>query len=231
MRKRQAKPIVAPAADVGKLDVSPQSFSTSFGGLFLFVSDLAQMDMDAVVDHFPGSKKIPCGHMIRALLALKLWGIGRPSHIMSEPLDPGLALFTGLNAIPKKSTLSEYTALCDPRLTQSATHGWFDAAAKLGTNLEEGTSFDLDFHTIPYHGDKAVLEKHYISKRSRRQLGVLTFLARDASARIFSYADTTVRITPAPLRTSLTIGKSAQERFPKNWSLTVESPRMRSSQN
>jgi hypothetical protein len=37
------------------------------------------------------------------------------------------------------------------------------------------------------------MEKHYVSKRSRRQKGVLAFLARDAETRVFCYANATVR--------------------------------------
>jgi len=191
-QKPKTKVLTAEAADVRKLDISPCSFPSPFGALFLFAVDLAQMNMDALVESFPGSKQLPAGPMIRALLSLKLWGIGRPSSVMPECLDQGLALFAGLNVIPKKSALSEYTGRCDPKLTQISTHGWLDAVSELGIPLEGGESFDLDFHTIPYHGDQAFLEKHYVSKRSRRQLGILTFLARDANARIFSYADTTV---------------------------------------
>ena len=56
-----------------------------------------------------------------------------------------------------------------------------------------GTTPDLDFHTIPHHGADPELEKHYVSKRSRRQNGILTFLARDADARRFAWADATLR--------------------------------------
>ncbi len=59
--------------------------------------------------------------------------------------------------------------------------------------LGRGTSFDLDFHTIPYHGDRALVEKHYVSKRSRRQRGILAFVARDAASRTFAYAHAQVR--------------------------------------
>ena len=58
----------------------------------------------------------------------------------------------------------------------------------LDARLGCGTSFDLDFHTIPFHGDRALIEKHYVSKRSRRQRGVLAFVARDAAGRTFAYA-------------------------------------------
>ena len=68
---------------------------------------------------------------------------------------------------------------------------WFDAVSRIG--LPRGHSFDLDFHTIPFHGEDALLEKHYISKRSRRQKGVLTFLAQDAETRVFCYANGELR--------------------------------------
>jgi len=68
---------------------------------------------------------------------------------------------------------------------------WFDTIGRLG--LAWGTSFDLDFHTIPFHGEDALVEKHYVSKRSRRQKGVLAFLAQDADRRVFCYANADLR--------------------------------------
>jgi hypothetical protein len=62
-----------------------------------------------------------------------------------------------------------------------------------GLHLPRGSSFDLDFHTIPFHGADALVEKHYISKRSRRQKGILAFLVHDAQAHVFCYADADLR--------------------------------------
>ena len=59
--------------------------------------------------------------------------------------------------------------------------------------LQHGDSFDLDFHTIPFHGEDALLEKHYVSKRSRRQKGMLAFLAQDADTHVFCYANADLR--------------------------------------
>ncbi|MGO8748824.1 MAG: hypothetical protein ACLQNE_22875 [Thermoguttaceae bacterium] len=39
----------------------------------------------------------------------------------------------------------------------------------------------------------ALVEKHYVSKRSRRQKGVLAFLAQDAQTRVFCYANGQLR--------------------------------------
>jgi hypothetical protein len=125
------------------------------------------------------------------LLALKLFGNARHSHVMSSVLDEGLALFAGLNVVPKRSSLTEYSSRVGPACYPKLMRHWFDAVSRLG--LEWGTSFDLDFHTIPFHGDDALVEKHYVSKRSRRQKGMLAFLAQDAGTRVFCYANGELR--------------------------------------
>ena len=193
--RAQARPEPAPAADRAALDLTPRRLRTGFGGLFLFAADLARLDLDGLLAAagMPGSARIPAGCAVRSLLALKLWGIGRPAQVTAETLDEGLALFAGLNAIPKRATLSEYSGRADPRRGPALMDRWHAAVHHLGVDLGDGGSFDLDFHTIPYHGDDALLQKHYVSKRSRRQRGVLAFLARDAEARFFAYANATVR--------------------------------------
>ena len=180
-------------ADVRELDLSPRQFRTRFGGLFLFLPTLASIPFDALLEQagFPGSEMIPAGHAMRALLALKLFGNARHSHMMSHVFDEGLALFAGLNVTPKRAFLTEYSCRIDPRCYPALMQRWFDAMGSLG--LERGLSFDLDFHTIPYHGEDALVEKHYVSKRSRRQKGLLAFLAQDAEQRVFCYANAELR--------------------------------------
>jgi hypothetical protein len=73
---------------------------------------------------------------------------------MSEVMGEGLALFAGLNAIPKRSFLTEYSGRIDPSSYPNLMSLWFEAASALG--LERGSSFDLDFHTIPFHGEDAL---------------------------------------------------------------------------
>lgn len=135
----------------------------------------------------PGTEMVPAGCAVRALLALKLYGNARHSHV----LDEGLALFAGLNVIPKRSFLTEYSGRIEPGCYPRLMRGWFDALGPLG--MEWGTTFDLDFHTIPFHGEDALLEKHYVSKRSRRQKGGLAFLAQEGDRRVFCYANADLR--------------------------------------
>jgi len=183
----------AAVADVRQLDLAPRRFRTRFGGLFLFLPTLAQIALDKLLEEagFPGSPRVPAGHAIRALLALKLFGNARYSHVISHVFDEGLALFAGLNVSPKRAFLTEYSTRIDPRCHPPLMQRWFESVGALG--LERGLSFDLDFHTIPYHGDDAMVEKHYVSKRSRRQKGMLAFLAQDAETRVFCYANAQLR--------------------------------------
>ena len=192
-RPASIRPEVAAVADVNELDLSPRQFRTKFGGLFLFLPYLAAMPLEKIFRQadLPGSKMIPAGQAMRSLLALKLFGNARHSHVMSSVFDEGLALFAGLNIIPKRSFLTEYSCRIDPGSYPKLMGLWFDAMKPLG--LERGSSFDLDFHTIPFHGEEALVEKHYVSKRSRRQKGILAFLAQDASTRVFCYANAQLR--------------------------------------
>jgi len=186
-------PTKAPVADVRQLDLSQRRFRTRFGGLFLFVPWLVQAQFDRIMQcaELPGTKMVPAGHAMRSLLALKLFGSGRNSRVMSDVFDEGLALFAGLNAPPKRSFLTEYSCRIDPCCYPKLMSLWFDAASQLG--LGRGESFDLDFHTIPFHGNDALVEKHYVSRRSRRQKGVLAFLAQDDGQRTFCYANAELR--------------------------------------
>lgn len=194
-RNRPIPQLPRVVADRRQLDLSPRTFHTDFGGLFLFAFDLARMRIDTMVQkvNMPGTTMIPAECAMLSLLALKLYGIGRPSHVMAETEDEGLALFTGLDVIPKSSTLTDYSIDVDPNFSDPLMHAWYHAATNLSDVIGGGQSIDLDFHSIPHHGDDKLMQKHYISKRGVSQHGILTVLARDADSRAFCYADATVR--------------------------------------
>jgi hypothetical protein len=192
-RPEQPRPTVEPVADARALSLAPRSFMTRCGGLFLFLPDLARLSFDTIAEQarLPGSKMIPPGHALRAEFALKLWAIERKSHIMSLVADPGLALFSGLNVTPKKSYLSEYSSRVDHAKTLRLMAAWHEHLA--GEKLFPARSFNLDFHSVPYFGEHPVVERHFVSARSRRQPSVLVFLAQDADTRAFGYANADLR--------------------------------------
>jgi len=179
-------------ANVGDFVLSPREFTTRMGGLFLFVPDLVRLESDALAQaaKLPGSRMVPSAHALRASLALKLWAIERKSHIMALVADEGLALFCGLNAMPKKSFLSEYSSRITPQKVAHLLALWH---ARVSGDLFTGESLNLDFHSVPYFGEHPLVESHYLAKRSRRQPSILVFLAQDADAQVFCYANADIR--------------------------------------
>lgn len=192
-RPGRPRPTIEAVANVNDFSLSPRSFLSRFGGLFLLVPQMVQLGLGQLATdaRLHGSKMIPAEHALRACLSLKLTAIERNSHVMSVAADEGLALFSGLNSIPKKSFLSEYSSKIDHRKTLEMLTAWH---ALLGDQAPfSSDSFNLDFHSVPYYGGSATVERHFVSARSRRQPSVLTFLAQDAVGHCFCYSNADLR--------------------------------------
>jgi transposase len=185
-------PDVQAVANIGDFVLTPREFTTRTGGLFLFIPDLVRLDSDAWAQaaKLPGSRMVPSAHALRASLALKLWSIERKSHVMALVADEGLALFCGLNAMPKKSFLSEYSSRITPQKVQRLLALWHE---RVTGSAFTGESLNLDFHSVPYFGDDPQVESHYLAKRSRRQPSILVFLAQDPDAQVFCYSNADIR--------------------------------------
>ena len=188
-RPATIKPEAAAVADVQQIDLSPRSFRTRVGGLLLFVPLMKDINLTHVLGKvdLPGSDMIPAEQAVRNLLALKLIGKERKSHIMDLVFDEGIALFAGLNVVPKRSYLAAYSSRVDHDTNMQVMAAWYEEVQRAG--MPRGSSIDLDFHTVPANTQEEPLEKHYVSSRSRSQKGILVFLARDAEQRVLCYAN------------------------------------------
>ena len=190
-RPDRPRPSAEAAADVRQLSLAPRRFETACGGLFLFVPGLVALALDGLATSaaLPGSKMIPASHALRSMLALKLWSIEHRSHVMPHVADQGLSLLAGLNVIPKRGFLCEYTSRVGHQQIVELQAAYY----KQIDGLWEGESFNLDFHSIPYYGEHPLVQCHFVAMRSRRQKSVLTFLAQDLDARAFCYSNADLR--------------------------------------
>jgi len=130
---------------------------------------------------------IPAQCAVRSLLALKLLGKERKSHVMDLVFDEAIALFAGLNCVPKRAYLAAYSSRVDHRANLRLMDAWFEQLDHTG--FAHGASLNLDFHSVPANSSAEPLEKHYVSSRSRRQKGILVFLAQDAEHGTLRYAE------------------------------------------
>jgi hypothetical protein len=183
------KPEAAAVADIQMLNLLPRSFRTRVGGLFLFIPLMKEINLRRALDkvELPGSGMIPAEQAVRSLLALKLIGKERKSHVMDLVFDEGIALFAGLNVVPKRSYLAAYSSRVGHQTNLELMGAWFDEVQ--GAGLTRGSSIDLDYHTVPANTQEEPLEKHYVPSRGHSQKGILVFLARDATERVLCYSN------------------------------------------
>ena len=179
----------ARALEPGEVADLPADAPTRLAGLLLTLPDLLALDLPALVRAagYPGTRDIPATGYLLSLLALKLTGTRRVSHVGDIAADPGAALFTGLTALPKTTALTTYSY----RLAHAKQKAFLAALGKatITAGLATGEVVNLDFHAVMHWGQDPALEKHYVPSRSQRTRSVLTFFAEDAHSHALLYAN------------------------------------------
>lgn len=187
-RPQHPGPDKAAVADRRAFSLTPRRFETRLGGLFVLLPFVVRCQFVELVRKtaYPGSQMIPAPQALLSLLALKLCGRPRKNHVMDLVFDEGIALFAGLNAVPKTTYLSTYSDSISPKMNERFRRGW--VAVLRQHRLLSADSFNLDFHTVPFFGEYEFIEHHYLSKRSRSQKSILVFLAQEATSQVLCYS-------------------------------------------
>jgi hypothetical protein len=177
-------------ADASALDLKVGTrIRTRLAGIFLFLPLLAKIGFDQIVKQagYPGSKMVRSVSALLSLLVPKLLDKERRSHIDDFNTDAALGLFAGLNILPKKSFITDYSYRTQRKQQLALLKGW---VAKLSPILfPEADSFSVDFHGIPYRGEQAILDSHWLPLSGKAGPSVLTFFAQERQSRVLCYAD------------------------------------------
>jgi transposase len=183
--------VVPDIADVRELVLDDgRQFPTKVAGLFLFLPLLLDLDLPQAVSDakLPGSKHIPPLQALLALLAPKLIGKRRISHICDLCNDEGAGLFAGLNVLPKTTYATDYSYKTERAMTERLIAAVI-AKIPLG---DPPLSFNLDFHAVPFRGDQPDLENHWVPMRNRALPSVMAFVAQAAGRRVICYASANI---------------------------------------
>jgi hypothetical protein len=183
--------VVPDVAAVQELSLEDgRQFPTKVAGLFLFLPLLLDLDLPRAVGHagLPGSEQIPPLQALLALLAPKLLGKRRISHISDLCQDEGAGLFAGLNVLPKNTYATDYSYKTERAMNERLIAALI-AKAPLG---DPPHSSNLDFHAIPFRGAEPDLENHWVAMRNRAGPAVMAFVAQAAGRRVLCYATANV---------------------------------------
>ena len=173
---------------------TPVSLPCDHAGLLLLLPAICEVGLPDLVAQagYPSTQALTSWQSIGTLLLAKCARKPRVSHAGTLADDAGLAFALGLTALPKTTHLGTYSWRVRRDSNQKLLTGLIRALRPLGLATGEA-GFNCDFHAIRHHGDQAVLEKHYVPRRSQRTRAVLTFFAQDhaTSDMVYSNADIT----------------------------------------
>jgi len=171
------------------LFATPRWVNTSYGGIFLFIPLIIDLDLPALFKNtgFFGSKQIPSINYLMSFLALKLIGKERLSHVVDLNFDYGPGAFTGLNVLPKCTSMTQYSYRNSHKLVVKLLTEWNKVLMKNG--YLKGQHINCDFHAIPNWGEESQLESHWVPTRGKNMKSVLSFFAQDLDTTYLCYSN------------------------------------------
>jgi hypothetical protein len=194
---RRGPPAKLEAVQAAKLPGWPAG-GTALGcdhaGLLLLFPAMAQLGLHELVRSagYPSTRALSSWQSAGTLLLAKCARRPRVHHVGSLTDDAGLAFTLGLSALPKATHLGTYSWRVRRQSNHKLLTGMVKALRPLGLATGQA-GFNCDFHAIRHHGEDAVLERHYVPRRSQRTRAVLTFFAQDhaSSEMVYANADIT----------------------------------------
>ena len=180
-----------PTAALLDFTALPATSSTTVAGLLLTLPDLVALNLPTLIEAagYPGTAALGAINYVLSLLALKLTGTRRVSHVDDLAADPGAALFAGLTALPKTTALTTYSYRLEHTRQAKLLTGLGKAMIEADLIADTTGDLDLDFHAIMHWGEDVALEKHYVPTRSQRTKSVLSFFAQDGVSQTLVYAN------------------------------------------
>ena len=122
-----------------------------------------------------------------SMLFFKLLGGQRLSHMGDYDQEPGLALFSGLNILPKATYMSTYSCRCSSDNLLNLQRKIVSCFKKKYPEFYNGEFINLDFHSIPHYGDESQMEKIWCGARGKALKGANSIIAQDGQNNTILY--------------------------------------------
>src|SRR6266508_3340714 len=139
----------------------PPRCETKVAGLLLAVPELVSLGLPAMVATaaYPSTAMIPATSYVLSLLALKLVGMRRVSHVDDLAADTGAGLFASLVALPKATALSTYSYRLSHARQVAFLRALGQAMLQADLVADRGGALDLDFHAIMHWGEDVTSDR------------------------------------------------------------------------
>jgi transposase len=158
-------------------------------GVFFFIPYLIESGILDIVKNcgLPESSAINSEQAGLSMLLLKLIGNERLSHAQEYDHESGLALFAGLNFLPKSSYLTTYSCRTSEDVIIDFQQQLMKRFQEIYPDFYRGNFINLDFHSIPHFGEQSQMEKVWCGARGKAIKGANTVFAQDSDSNAILY--------------------------------------------
>ena len=158
-------------------------------GIFFFIPYIIESGIIDIVkkSELPSSSVIGSVQACLSMLALKLIGNERLSHMESYDKEIGLGVFAGLNVLPKNTFMSTYSCLSSAEMILDFQKQMVENLKQKYPLLYNGNYINLDFHSIPHYGELSEMEKVWCGAKNKTMKGANTVIAQDAQSNMILY--------------------------------------------
>ena len=170
-------------------EIEPFKIDCPTSGLFFFLPYIIESGIIDIVKKcaLPNSKDVDSTQAALSMLALKLMGNERLSHMQSYDKEPTLGFFAGLNVLPKSTYMSTYSCRTSESILSDLQQQIISNLRKKYPDCYDSKFINLDFHSIPHFGDESQMEKVWVGARGKTLKGANTLLAQDGTSNVIVY--------------------------------------------
>lgn len=170
-------------------ELKPFTVDLPVAGVFFFIPYIIESGILDIVSQcqLPSSSAISSLQACLSMLLLKLIGSNRLSHIDNYNHESGLALFSGLTALPKSSYMTSYSCRTSQNMLSNFQEQIVSRFQKVYTDFYKSDYINLDFHSIPHYGTESQMEKVWVGAKHQVMKGAHTLFAQDSQSNIILY--------------------------------------------
>jgi len=171
--------------------LSKGKFECDVPGIYLFVPHMLRLELDELIKEssLPGTQQLSALNSLYSVLALKLVGEERLSHIDNYNFDEGFGFFAGLNVLPKPTAISTYSYNIDREAVHSFMTDFVSKVNSLDSEYYSGKTIHLDFHSMPHGGEDPPLDDNWVGSKHQTMKSALALLAQDGDSRMLNYVN------------------------------------------
>jgi|688.fasta_scaffold247697_1 hypothetical protein len=208
-KKNQAIPDRARPLDFSTIE--PFNIDSPVCGIFFFLPYIIESGIIDIIKDcgLPESSAIDATQACLSMLALKLIGNERLSHMDAYDHEPGLGLFSGLNVLPKSTYMATYSCRTNEEMVMQLQSKIIAQFRAVFPSFYQGEFINLDFHSIPHFGTESQMEHVWCGARGKAMKGANTLLAQDSESNtlLYTHADILRKDEPTAIQEFVTFWK------------------------